>query len=68
MVVHTIREFGQDILNLCQPQLTNAAHLPFERTFGPDHEEYISKVELGEGHKKWAKRYNIVREHCYIRI
>ncbi|QGI77016.1 hypothetical protein CEK25_003745 [Fusarium fujikuroi] len=42
--LHTIREYS---------------HLPFERTFGPEYDEYLSKDELAKGHKQWAEKYRI---------
>ncbi|KAL5590067.1 hypothetical protein FOVSG1_011934 [Fusarium oxysporum f. sp. vasinfectum] len=42
--LHTVREYS---------------HLPFDRTFGPEYNEYLGKNELAEGHKKWAEKYNI---------
>jgi hypothetical protein len=37
------------------------AHLPFERTFGPEHPEYLTKDILAQGYKDWVDRYEIVR-------
>ncbi|KAF9770014.1 hypothetical protein IL306_012484 [Fusarium sp. DS 682] len=42
--LHTVREYS---------------HLPFERTFGPEYNEYLGKDELAKGHKHWAEKYNI---------
>ncbi|OAL31909.1 hypothetical protein AYO22_00779 [Fonsecaea multimorphosa] len=42
---HTIREYS---------------HLPFERTFGPEHEEYLGKDAVAEAHRKWAEKYGVL--------
>ncbi|EHY59245.1 hypothetical protein HRR83_001485 [Exophiala dermatitidis] len=42
--LHTIREY---------------AHLPFGRTFGPEYDEYLTKDDLADGHRKWAEKYCI---------
>lgn len=41
------------------------AHLPFDRTFGPDYEEFLHKDSLGRGHQEWAHRFGIVRIPLY---
>ena len=43
--------------------LTRSAHLPFDRTFGPEYGEYLCKNSLAEGHRKWAAKYGIVSVH-----
>ncbi|KAF8862065.1 flavin-containing monooxygenase [Acephala macrosclerotiorum] len=35
------------------------AHLPFDRTFGPEHPEYLPKDVLAQGYKNWVKKYKI---------
>ncbi|KAJ4318835.1 hypothetical protein N0V84_006648 [Fusarium piperis] len=42
--LHTVREYS---------------HLPFDRTFGPEHNEYLGKDDLAKGHEKWAEKYGI---------
>lgn len=42
--IHTIREY---------------AHLPFERTFGPEYPEFLGKDDLAAAYKSWYRRYNI---------
>ncbi|CZR66219.1 related to flavin-containing monooxygenase [Phialocephala subalpina] len=42
--LHTNREYG---------------HLPFDRTFGPEYEEYLSKDDLAKGYTEWVKKFNI---------
>lgn len=42
--IHTIREY---------------AHLPFERTFGPEYTEFLGKDDLAAAYKSWCRRYNI---------
>ncbi|KUJ21180.1 dimethylaniline monooxygenase (N-oxide forming) [Mollisia scopiformis] len=42
--LHTNREYG---------------HLPFERTFGPEYEEYLSKDDLAKGYAAWVKKFEI---------
>jgi hypothetical protein len=37
------------------------AHLPFERTFGPECTEYLPKDIIAQGYQNWVKKYNIVR-------
>jgi hypothetical protein len=37
-----------------------SAHLPFDRTFGPEYGEYVGKTAMGEGHRKWAEKYGVV--------
>lgn len=36
-------------------------HLPFERTFGPDLPQYLSKDVLAKGYKEWVEKFDIVR-------
>ncbi|KAH7011031.1 dimethylaniline monooxygenase (N-oxide forming) [Ilyonectria destructans] len=42
--LHTVREY---------------CHLPFDRTFGPEHGEYLGKDVLARGHEKWAEKFGI---------
>ncbi|KAE9368341.1 putative flavin-containing monooxygenase [Stipitochalara longipes BDJ] len=35
------------------------SHLPFERTFGPKYQEWLTKDDLAEGYQKWAGKYDI---------
>lgn len=35
-------------------------HLPFERTFGPEYQEYLTKDDLAKGYSAWAKKFDIV--------
>ncbi|KAK4945320.1 hypothetical protein LTR10_015479 [Elasticomyces elasticus] len=42
--LHTVREYS---------------HLPFERTFGPEYDEYLGKDALSKGHREWAQKYGI---------
>ncbi|RYO85582.1 hypothetical protein DL763_007048 [Monosporascus cannonballus] len=37
----------------------NYAHMPFDRTFGPEFQEFLTKDEVAKGHADWAKRYGI---------
>lgn len=36
------------------------AHMPFDRTFGPEFQEFLTKDEVAKGHANWAKRYGVV--------
>jgi hypothetical protein len=40
--------------------MTHVAHLPFERTFGPEYPELLKKQDLANGYQKWVKKYGIV--------
>lgn len=42
--LHTIREY---------------AHLPFERTFGPEYPEFLGKDDLAAAYRNWYRRYKI---------
>lgn len=42
--LHTTREF---------------AHLPFERTFGAQYQEYLTKDDVARGFIQWTKKFNI---------
>ncbi|KAM0543148.1 hypothetical protein ACHAPJ_012490 [Fusarium lateritium] len=42
--LHTTREF---------------AHLPFERTFTPNYQEYLTKNDVAKGFADWADKYDI---------
>ncbi|KAL3481715.1 flavin-containing monooxygenase [Aspergillus californicus] len=42
--LHTVREY---------------AHLPFERTFGDDYQEFLTKDDLADGYAQWTKKYGI---------
>ncbi|KAL5331434.1 hypothetical protein ACEPPN_000964 [Leptodophora sp. 'Broadleaf-Isolate-01'] len=35
------------------------SHLPFERTFTPQYQEFLSKDDLAEGYQTWASRFDI---------
>ncbi|KAI3391250.1 hypothetical protein diail_7668 [Diaporthe ilicicola] len=37
----------------------NYAHMPFDRTFGPEFQEFLTKDEVAKGHADWAKRYGV---------
>lgn len=45
--------------------LTSQAHLPFERTFTPQYQEFLSKDDLAEGYQTWASRFDIVCSYLY---
>lgn len=34
--------------------------MPFDRTFGPEFQEFLTKDEVAQGHADWAKRYGVV--------
>jgi hypothetical protein len=38
------------------------AHLPFERTFGPEYQEWLTKDDLAEGYQRWVAKYDIVNQ------
>jgi hypothetical protein len=63
--VHTAREYGMPsiIINIYKrkQRLTSEGHLPFEKTFGPEYSEFLTKDHLSEGYKRWVKKYGIVR-------
>ncbi|KAI8686853.1 hypothetical protein LRP88_14958 [Fusarium phalaenopsidis] len=42
--LHTVREY---------------AHLPFDRTFGEDYPEFLTKDDLANGYAKWTAKYGI---------
>lgn len=42
--LHTIREYS---------------HLPFERTFGADYPEYLTKDDLANGYARWADKFSV---------
>ncbi|PMD38029.1 putative flavin-containing monooxygenase [Hyaloscypha variabilis F] len=35
------------------------SHLPFERTFGPEYQEWLTKDDLAEGYQRWVAKYDI---------
>ncbi|KUJ17712.1 putative flavin-containing monooxygenase [Mollisia scopiformis] len=35
------------------------AHLPFDRTFGPECSEHLTKNELAQGYKNWVEKFDI---------
>ncbi|KAH7397964.1 dimethylaniline monooxygenase (N-oxide forming) [Cadophora sp. MPI-SDFR-AT-0126] len=37
----------------------NYAHLPYERTFPPEVQQYITKDELAKGYNNWVKKFGI---------
>jgi hypothetical protein len=45
--LHTTREYS---------------HLPFERTFTPEYNEYLTKYELARGFQAWVTKFGIVRK------
>ncbi|KAK2739782.1 hypothetical protein FQN57_006479 [Myotisia sp. PD_48] len=52
----------------------NYAHLPFERTFGPEYPEFLTKFVLADAYQEWVKRYDITgtwddeKKHWTIRV
>jgi hypothetical protein len=40
--------------------LMNSAHLPFERTFSSEYQEYLDKHDLARGFRAWVKKFDIV--------
>ena len=42
------------------------AHLPFERTFPSTYQEWLTKGDLAEGYRRWAKNYDIVSPLKYF--
>lgn len=36
------------------------AHLPYDRTFNPEYQEYLTKYDLARGYKAWVAKFGIV--------
>ena len=36
-------------------------HLPFDRTFSPDLEEYLTRSNLADGYQQWIKKFGVER-------
>lgn len=36
------------------------AHLPFDKTFGPEYREFLTKDDLAKGYQGWTDKYDIV--------
>lgn len=54
--------------NQC-PGLMYLAHLPFERTFSSEYQEYLDKHDLARGFQAWATKFDIVSStKCLTRV
>jgi hypothetical protein len=40
------------------------AHLPYDRTFTPEYQEYLTKYDLARGYKSWVAKFGIVSAFC----